>query len=145
MTRPDWDTYFLGFASAAAERSTCDRKHVGAVIVVERQVVATGYNGAVRGVAHCDEVGHDIVGGHCVRTIHAELNAVAQAARRGAAIAGGYIYTTASPCWDCFRVLVNAGIQTFVYGEAYRSVEHRHRIDEVASSLGLDVRAHETS
>src|SRR5687768_15871485 len=68
--RPDWDTYFMGFAVAASHRATCDRKHVGAVIVVDKQVVATGYNGSVRGMPHCDEAGHDMEGGHCVRTIH---------------------------------------------------------------------------
>ena len=101
-------------------RATCDRKQVGAVIVVDYQVAATGYNGSIRGLPHCDEVGHDMVDGHCVRTIHAEMNALAQAARRGVRIEGAFIYTTASPCWSCFRVLVNAGIRRFVYGEAYR-------------------------
>src|SRR5438445_8407612 len=76
--RPDWDEYFMGFARAASRRATCDRKHVGAVIVVERQVVATGYNGSVRGMPHCDEVGHDMEAGHCVRTIHTDMNAIDQ-------------------------------------------------------------------
>lgn len=140
-TRPGWDEYFMGFARAAAARATCDRKHVGAVIVVNQQVTATGYNGSVRGLAHCNEVGHDMVDGHCVRTIHAEMNALAQAARRGARVEDAWIYTTASPCWSCFRVLVNAGIQRFVYGEPYREGEHRSRIEEVAKTLNLEVRA----
>lgn len=139
--RPDWDTYFMGFAHAAAARATCDRKHVGAVIVVDGQVTATGYNGSVRGLAHCDDVGHDMVDGHCVRTIHAEMNALAQAARRGARVESAWIYTTASPCWACFRVLVNAGIQRFVYGEPYREGQHRSRIEEVANALNLEVRS----
>ena len=88
MSRPEWDDYFMGFALAAARRATCDRQHVGAVIVVDKQVVATGYNGSVRGMPHCHEVGHDMESGHCVRTIHAEMNALAQAARRGVAVAG---------------------------------------------------------
>ena len=138
-TRPDWDDYFMGFARAAAARATCDRKHVGAVIVVDRQVAATGYNGSVRGLPHCDEAGHDMVGGHCVRTIHAEMNALAQGARRGVRLEGAWIYTTASPCWACFRVLVNAGIERFVFAEPYREEDHRARIEEVASTLGLDV------
>ena len=140
-TRPAWDDYFMGFASAASRRATCDRKHVGAVIVVDKQVVATGYNGSVRGMPHCDEAGHDMEDGHCVRTIHAEMNAIAQAASRGVGIEGSSIYTTASPCWSCFRVLVNAGIRRFVYGEAYREDEHRKRIDEVAKNLGLEVKS----
>ena len=113
---------------------------MGAVIVVDRQVTATGYNGSVAGMPHCDEVGHDIVAGHCVRTIHAEMNALAQAARRGVAVQGAAIYTTASPCWDCFRVLANTGMKLFVYAEAYRADEPRQRIAEVAGVLGLEVR-----
>lgn len=138
--RPDWDEYFMGFARAAALRATCDRKHVGAVIVVDKQVAATGYNGSVRGMPHCDEAGHDMVGGHCVRTIHAEMNALAQAARRGVRVEGASIYTTASPCWACFRVLVNAGMQRFVYLEPYREDEHRQRIMEVAEACDLIVK-----
>ncbi len=141
MTRPSWDEYFIGFAKAASVRATCDRKHVGAVIVVDKQVVATGYNGSVRGLPHCDDAGHDMVGGHCVRTIHAEMNALAQAARRGVAVGDSAIYTTASPCWACFRVLVNAGIREFVYAEPYRADEYRVRIEEVATELDLQVRA----
>ena len=110
---------------------------------MEKQVVATGYNGSVKGLPHCDDVGHDMVGGHCVRTIHAEMNALAQAARRGVAVSGSAIYTTASPCWHCFRVLVNAGIREFVYSQPYRAEEHRERINEVATKLDLQVRAFE--
>lgn len=143
MARPGWDEYFIGFAKAASVRATCDRQHVGAVIVVDKQVVATGYNGSVLALPHCDDVGHDMVGGHCVRTIHAEMNALAQAARRGVAVGGSAIYTTASPCWACFRVLVNAGIREFVYAQAYRAEEHKQRIEEVASKLDLQVRAFE--
>jgi dCMP deaminase len=139
MGRPDWDEYFLDFAAVAARRATCDRQRVGAVIVVNRQVVATGYNGSIRGMPHCDEVGHDLVDGHCVRTIHAEMNALAQAALRGVAVEGGSIYTTASPCWACFRVLANTGISRFVYAEPYREEEHCSRIREVAEALGLEV------
>lgn len=131
----------MGFARAASVRATCDRKHVGAVIVVDQQVAATGYNGSVRGLPHCDEVGHDMVEGHCVRTIHAEMNALAQAARRGVRVEGAFIYTTASPCWSCFRVLVNAGIRRFVYAEAYREEDHRKRISDVAARAGLDVKS----
>jgi dCMP deaminase len=139
--RPSWDEYFMGFAQAASRRATCDRQHVGAVIVVDKQVVATGYNGSVRGLPHCDDQGHDMVSGHCVRTIHAEMNALAQAARRGVAVGGSTIYTTASPCWDCFRVLVNAGIEGFVYDQPYRAEEYRARIEAVAETLGLEIRS----
>jgi dCMP deaminase len=139
-SRPDWDSYFMGFARAAQVRATCDRKKVGAVIVVNRQVVATGYNGSITGMPHCDDAGHDMRSGHCVRTIHAEMNALAQAARRGVAVEGSEIYTTTSPCWACFRVLVNAGVNTFVYGDRYRLDEDWERIQEVAGTLKLEVR-----
>jgi dCMP deaminase len=139
MTRPNWDEYFMGFALAAAKRGTCDRKHVGAVIVVNKQVVATGYNGSVQSMPHCDDVGHDMVDGHCVRTIHAEMNALAQAAKHGVAVDGARIYTTASPCWDCFRVLVNAGVLRFIYLESYREIESRDRIQRVCRETGVDV------
>ena len=138
--RPNWDQYFNSFAVAASKRGTCDRKHVGAVIVVDKQVVSTGYNGSVAGLPHCDDVGHDMVEGHCVRTIHAEMNALAQAARRGTRVQGSTIYTTASPCWDCFRVMANAGIERFIYQEPYRSDDNAERIMAVAATLGLEVK-----
>src|SRR5215510_7751696 len=81
--RVDWHTYFMNIAHQVATRATCDRKHVGAVIVRDRTILSTGYNGSIRGMAHCDEVGHDIEGGHCVATIHAEANAILQAAKNG--------------------------------------------------------------
>ena len=94
----------MNLAIQAATRSTCDRKHVGAVIVRDRTILSTGYNGSVRGLAHCDEAGHMMEDGHCVRTVHAEANAICQAARNGVRIEGADIYTTASPCWSCFAV-----------------------------------------
>ena len=143
MGRPNWDEYFLGFAEAASKRATCDRKHVGAVVILNRQIVSSGYNGSVIGAEHCDEVGHDMEDGHCVRTIHAEMNALAQAARRGAKIEGATIYSTASPCWDCFRVLVNAGIQRYVYGEVYDAggKDQMARIEKIAETAGVLVYA----
>lgn len=138
--RPSWDAYHMSFAKAASTRATCDRKHVGAVIVQDNRIIATGYNGSVAGLPHCDEVHHDMVEGHCVRTIHAEMNALAQAAKFGASVNGAIIYTTASPCWHCFRVLVNAGVKEFVYAEPYRYGEDQMRIQQVAHELGLTVR-----
>lgn len=140
MGRPGWDEYFLGFARAASRRATCDRLHVGAVIVVDKQVVATGYNGSIRGMPHCDDVGHDMVDGHCVRTVHAEMNALAQAARRGVAVDGASIYVTANPCWLCFRVLVNAGIVEFVFEQPYRLELDKVRLTDVALKAGIQIR-----
>jgi dCMP deaminase len=133
--RADWHTYFMNIARQVATRSTCDRKHVGAVIVRARTILSTGYNGSIRGLAHCDEVGHLMEDGHCVRTVHAEANAIAQAARNGVAIEGAEIYITASPCWGCFRLLANSGIQRIHYGEFYRDA----RIHDFAEEAGIEL------
>jgi len=140
MSKPHWAEYLMSFAMAASKRGTCDRKQVGAVIVKERHVIATGYNGSVSGLPHCDDEGHDMVEGHCIRTIHAEMNALAQAARYGTRVDGGTIYTTASPCWACFRVLANAGIRLFVYAEDYRGQDSMDRIQAVCEETGIMVR-----
>ena len=118
--RVDWDTYFMNIARAVATRSTCPRKHVGAVIVKDKNILSTGYNGSVRGMPHCTEVGCDMQDGHCVATVHAEANAIIQAARNGVGISGADIYVTASPCWPCFKLIVNSGIKRIFYGEFYR-------------------------
>lgn len=119
--RPSWDEYFLKIAEMVGSRSTCDRAHVGAVITKSKVILSTGYNGAPRGLPHCDDVGHEIVDGHCIRTVHAEANAIAQAARNGAAIEGATIYLTVSPCYDCFKMMVNAGVRDVVYRQFYSS------------------------
>lgn len=119
--RPSWDEYFLEIAKVVAKRSTCDRANVGAVIAKNKVILSTGYNGAPRGLPHCDDVGHEIVDGHCIRTIHAEANAVAQAARNGTAVEGATIYLTVSPCYDCFKMIINAGIKDVMYKEFYMS------------------------
>ena len=120
MARPTWDVYFMGIAQQVSKRSTCDRKNVGAVIVRDKVILSTGYNGSIRGVKHCDEIGHLIENGHCVRTVHAEVNAVAQSAMNGTEIKNSSIYLTASPCWPCFKVIVNSGIKKIYFGEFYR-------------------------
>lgn len=131
--RVDWHTYFMNIARQAATRATCDRKHVGAVIVRDRTILSTGYNGSIRGMPHCDEVGHVIENDHCVATVHAEANAILQAAKNGVRIDGAEIYTTASPCWNCFKLIANAGIHTIYYGEFYRDT----RSAEVARQVGI--------
>lgn len=145
MMRPSWDHYFMGFAFQASTRGTCDRKRVGAALVVEQQVLATGYNGSISGTPHCDQVGHDMDGGRCVRTVHAEANALMQAAKHGLALKGGTCYTTASPCWECFRLLTQAGVIRIVYTEPYRTDkigdEAKARITTTLDSLRLHRRA----
>lgn len=131
--RVSWDSYFMAIAKQVATRATCDRKHVGAVIVRDKNVLATGYNGSLRGLPHCDEVGHLMQEGHCVRTIHAECNAILQAARRGVQIEGAEIYVTASPCFSCFKMIANAGLTRIAFGEFYRD----ERIFDLAQSLGI--------
>ena len=101
----------MGIAQQAATRSTCPRKHVGAVIVRDRTVLSTGYNGSIRGLPHCEDAGCVMEDGHCVTTVHAEANAILQAAKNGVSIDGAELYTTASPCWNCFKLIANAGIQ----------------------------------
>jgi dCMP deaminase len=131
--RASWDEYFMAIAREVATRSTCDRKHVGAVIVREKMILTTGYNGSVRGLAHCDDDGHMLEDGHCVRTIHAEANAIVQAARNGVRIDAADIYVTASPCFGCFKLIANAGLRRIVYGEFYRD----ERIFNLAAALGI--------
>ena len=133
--RASWDEYFMNIAREVATRSTCDRKHVGAVVVRDRCILATGYNGSIRGLGHCDDEGHMMEDGHCVRTIHAEANAVIQAARHGTGIDGAGIYVTASPCWPCFKMLANAGIRRIVFGEFYRD----ERIFSHAERLAIEL------
>jgi len=125
----------MNIAREASTRSTCDRKHVGAVIVRDRTILSTGYNGSVRGMPHCDEIGHTMEAGHCVATIHAESNAIIQAARNGVNINGAEMYTTASPCWSCFKLIANSGIRRIYYGEFYRD----ERSLEVAPRIGLEL------
>lgn len=133
--RASWDQYFMNIAKEVATRSTCDRKFVGAVIVRDKNILATGYNGSIRGLPHCDEVGHLMEDGHCIRTVHAESNAIVQAAKNGAAIEGAGIYVTASPCWPCFRLIANAGMKRIVFGEFYRD----QKIFEFSQKLGIEL------
>jgi dCMP deaminase len=133
--RVDWDDYFMAIAREVATRSTCDRKHVGAVVARDKMILATGYNGSLRGAEHCDDVGHLMVDGHCVRTVHAEANAIVQAARNGVRTDGAGIYVTASPCFGCFKLIANAGIRRIVFGEFYRD----ERIFSFSKELAIDL------
>ena len=125
----------MDIAQVVASRSTCSRKNVGSVIVRDRTILSTGYNGSLRGLPHCDDIGHMMEGGHCVATIHAEQNAIIHAAKNGVAINGGTVYVTASPCWSCFKSIANAGLRRIVYGEFYRD----ERIFEFAQRLSIEL------
>lgn len=125
--RPGWDEYFMGIVDLVAQRSTCIRRQVGAVIVKDKNILATGYNGAPRGLAHCMDVGcirdqlsvpsgekHELC-----RGLHAEQNAIIQAAYHGVGISGATIYTATYPCIICAKMIINAGITRVVYRQAY--------------------------
>lgn len=135
MERVPWDEYFMKIAEVVASRSTCPRKFVGAVIVRDKTILSTGYNGSIRGMPHCSDVGHMMESDHCVATIHAEANAIIQAAKNGVMIDGATVYVTASPCWSCFKQIANAGVRRICYGEFYRD----QRIFDVAGTLGIEL------
>jgi dCMP deaminase len=117
--RPGWDEYFMEVARTVATRATCPRASVGAVLVREHRILTTGYNGAPRNVAHCTETGCEMVGDHCVRSTHAEANAVVQGALHGIGLAGSTAYCTHQPCVHCAKLLISAGVERIVYAEAY--------------------------
>lgn len=135
LKRAGWDEYFMNVAKVVSSRSTCDRKFVGALVMRDKTILSTGYNGSVRKLEHCSEIGHIMENGHCVATIHAEANAIIQAAKNGVCIDGATIYTTASPCWSCFKLIANSGIKRICFGEFYRD----ERIFEIAGKLGIEL------
>lgn len=135
MDRPTWHQYFMQITTLVATRSTCTRRQVGALLVKNKNILATGYNGVPSGIRHCDEVGclreqlkvpsgerHELC-----RGLHAEQNAIIQAARHGINIEGSTLYCTDSPCSICSKMLVNAGVENVVYGRGYP--------DELASEM----------
>jgi len=134
-TRPAWDDYFMDIAFTVAQRSTCDRAHVGAVIVRDRRILTTGYNGAPSGLPHCDDAGHLMIDGHCVRTLHAEQNAIIQAALHGVTIDGATIYVTHQPCLSCAKMIINAGIRRVAYAGNYPDANSRHFLHEANVEL----------
>ena len=142
-TRPSWDEYFLRIARDVAERSTCLRRHVGAVLVRDKRILATGYNGAPRGVAHCGEVGclresMNVPSGQrheLCRGVHAEMNTFLQAALHGVAAAGSVLYCTSTPCSLCSKMLINAGVRRVVYLGEYPDELGRQLLDEAGVEL----------
>ena len=119
--RPNWDDYFMAVAKIIATRSTCDRLQAGAVLVKNKRIISTGYNGSAPGLPHCFEVGHLMEEGHCVRTIHAEHNAILQAATLpGVSSEGATMYAKYNPCIHCAKYIIAAGIKRIVIGKLYR-------------------------
>lgn len=124
--RPSWDAYFMQIAHLVKTRATCPRRQVGAVIVRDRRILATGYNGAPRGLSHCPEGGPDhdwptgcMRAGHCIRSLHAEQNALLQAAMIGVPCDGAGMYVTCQPCNTCAKMIINAGIRQVIYEGDY--------------------------
>jgi dCMP deaminase len=129
-TRPSWDEYFMEIAHSVSKRATCDRGRSGCVIVKDKQILVTGYVGSPNGLPHCDDVGHQMkkmlhedgsVSEHCVRTVHAEQNAICQAAKRGIALEGSTLYCRMTPCRVCAMLIINCGIKRVVCEKKYHA------------------------
>lgn len=143
--RPSWDEYFSHLANLVGERGTCDRGQCGALITRDKRIVSTGYVGSPSGTVHCDEVGHEIhtvvnedgsESKHCIRTTHAEQNAICQAARFGIAVDGGTIYTKMAPCYACAKMIINAGIKRVVCNQDYHASV---RSKEIFKEAGVEL------
>jgi dCMP deaminase len=141
MTRPSWERYFMSIAGQVATRSTCLRRQVGCIIVLEKRIVSTGYNGAPSGLPHCEEVGcvretRGVASGErheLCRGLHAEQNAIIQAAMHGTAVRGGSVFCTHKPCILCTKMLINAGVQRVYYEQGYED----EMADEMAREADL--------
>lgn len=117
--RLSWQDYFMANAELISKRSTCDRAYVGAVLVKDNRIIATGYNGGVSATDNCDQAGHYMEDGHCIRTVHAEMNALIQCAKEGISTDGTEIYVTHFPCINCTKALLQAGITKITYKANY--------------------------
>lgn len=127
-----WNQYFMAQSHLLALRSTCTRLMVGATIVLDRRIIAGGYNGSVSGSVHCVDEGCYVIDGHCVRTVHAEANALLQCAKFGARTEGAHIYVTHFPCLQCCKQLIQAGIKRVFYAEDYRNHPYAEQLFEEA-------------
>lgn len=139
--RPSWDDYFMQIAGTVATRATCDRGRSGCIIVRDKQILVTGYVGAPSGLPHCDDIGHELKqvvdqngtsSDHCVRTVHAEQNAICQAARLGISINGGTLYCRMTPCKVCAMLIVNCGIKRVVCERKYHVANESEQLFQEA-------------
>lgn len=121
MKRLTWEQFFMAQSHLLALRSTCTRLSVGATIVRDQRIIAGGYNGSISGGAHCIDVGCHVVDNHCVRTIHAEVNALLQCAKYGSPVDGASMYVTHFPCLNCTKAIIQAGIRKVYYAKDYRN------------------------
>ncbi len=136
-SRPDWDDYFLSIVKEVSKRATCDRGRSGCVVVRDKRILSTGYVGSPSGLPHCDDIGHEFkkvihedgsISNHCVRTVHAEQNAICQAAKFGISLANSTIYCTMLPCYTCAKMIINAGIKRVVCLHDYHAGEDTKRV-----------------
>ena len=145
--RKNIDLYFIDIANLVGSRGTCDRGRSGCVIVREKQILSTGYVGAPSKLKHCDEVGHELIGNHCVRSTHAEQNAIVNAAKNGVAINGSDLYCTMFPCYACAKMIINAGIRRVIVDYDYHESDKSKEIFMLAgvgiSLIHPDVKTYE--
>lgn len=111
----DRNEYFMQIAELTAKRGTCDRARVGAIAVKNKRIIMSGYNGSPPGLPHCDDVGHQLINGHCVRTVHAEQNLITQAAKEGVSLHDAIVYVTHEPCFECMKLFISAGVDMVLY------------------------------
>jgi len=144
--RPSWDEYFLHVADTVAQRATCDRGRSGCVIVKDKQILVTGYVGSPSGLPHCDDVGHQMkktihedgeISNHCVRTVHAEQNAICQAAKRGIALEDSTLYCRMTPCRVCAMLIINCGIKRVVCEKKYHAGAES---EEMFAIAGIEIK-----
>jgi len=142
--RPSWDEYFMSIVKMVGTRGTCDRGRIGCVITKDNRIVTTGYVGSPLGLKHCDEIGHEMhtvtnedgtESRHCIRTTHAEQNAICQAARFGISLNGGTLYLQMTPCYTCAKMIINAGIKRIVCEKDYHAGK---RSKEIFQEAGLE-------
>lgn len=121
--RENIDDYFLRITEIVGSRSTCDRGHVGCIIVRDKQILSTGYSGSPKGIEHCSDAGHEMEDNHCIRTTHAEANALCQAAKNGTPINNGTLYCSMTPCYSCAKMIINSGIVKVIVYQDYHASE----------------------
>lgn len=145
--RPSWDEYFMNIAKQVATRATCDRGRSGCVITKDKQILTTGYVGSPVGSPHCDEIGHQMhgvkhedghVSQHCIRTTHAEQNAICQAAKLGIPLEGATLYCKMTPCYVCAKMIINVGIKKVICEKDYHAGDLSKEIFEKAK-VQLDI------
>lgn len=143
--RPSWDEYFLKIMAMVGSRGSCDRGRAGCVITRANRIVSTGYVGSPIGLAHCDEIGHEMhtvthpdgkQSQHCIRTTHAEQNAICEAARMGIALDGGTLYCKMTPCYACAKMIINSGIKRVVCSFDYHT---SRRSKEIFKEAGIEL------